>query len=265
MAMSNTFPHWKLFGHELNSNNAAVLTAVPRFLRLYTGSLAQIDGDYGFASMIHSLEHFVDPLATLKILRSKILCGGHLFVEVCNVEENPFDLLVADHLTHFSPGTLENIARRSGFTVHEIRTDWIKKELSMLAVADQLSTTTKIDVCCTETQRTIERIAENVSWLRALIKHAEYTLTRANGFGLFGTSIAATWLASVLGNKVSFFVDEDPNRIGKEHLGRPVFSPVMVPAGATVFMPLAPALSKAISNRLAHLMPNLVLPHQTHP
>lgn len=261
-AMGVAFPDWQLFGHELGTDNVAMLHAIPRFRQLYTGDLAQIGEKFDFASMIHSLEHFVDPLATLKSLHSKMQIDGHLFIEVCNVEENPFDLLVADHLTHFSSATLVDIARKAGFAVVQLSTDWVKKELSLLAVA--------VDTSVLETKpedsnahQIYGQIAEKVFWLRALIEQAEVCVCRGNAFGLFGTSIAATWLASVLGESVDFFVDEDPHRIGKLHMGKPVVAPVAIPPEATVFMPLAPTLATAIKVRLGHLVPNLVLPLQS--
>jgi hypothetical protein len=49
-------------------------------------------------------------------------------------------------------------------------------------------------------------------------------------FGIFGTSIAGTWLYGELGDRTSFFVDEDPARAGKAHLGVRIIAPPNVPA-----------------------------------
>jgi hypothetical protein len=260
-AMSATFPDWQLFGHELGEGHAATLHGIPRFHHLYTGELAEIGEKFGFASMIHSLEHFADPLSTLKILRSKMQIGGYLFVEVCNVEENPFDLVVADHLMHFSSVTLVNIARKAGFTLVRVSSDWVKKELSLLAVAADIpSIEADPDLDKGSAHEIHGQVSRKVFWLGALIDHAEICVRKGGTFGLFGTSIAATWLASVLGDSVNFFVDEDPNRIGETHMGRPVLSPQNTPAGAMVFMPVAPALAVYLKDRLDYLIPNLVLP-----
>ena len=73
---------------------------------------------------------------------------------------------------------------------------------------------------------------------------------RSQVFGIFGTSIAATWLAGSLDDKVSFFVDEDPSCQGREHLGRPVFAPHQVPHGAQVFLALVPKIAANVATRL---------------
>ena len=69
--------------------------------------------------------------------------------------------------------------------------------------------------------------------------------------GLFGTSIAGTWLASEAGERVGFFVDEDPARTGRMYLGRPVHAPADVPPGSRVFVGLPPAVAAGICTRLA--------------
>lgn len=247
-AMAQAFPQWRLFGHELDDAKRAQLEVIERFEKLYTGRLEGIEGRFGWVSMIHSLEHFVEPLKTLQSLHELIEAQGHLFVEVCNVEENPFDLLVADHLTHFAPQTLAYAAARVGFDVASVETAWVKKELSMLA----RRAARKSEMAAPgDGARVLETMISNVRWLAGLIAKAQKAAAECAAFGIFGTSIAGTWLASVLADKVAFFVDEDPNRIGREFMGKPIVGPDAIPAGASVYLALAPVLAKAIGQRLA--------------
>jgi SAM-dependent methyltransferase len=258
-AMAKAFPLWRLFGHELDDAKQAELQSIEHFEKLYTGSLERIDGSFGFVSMIHSLEHFVEPLATLRALCGLTEPGGHLFVEVCNVEENPFDLLVADHLTHFSPQTLAHAAASAGFEVAFVRNTWVKKELSMLARrSSQKENSPKLG----DGAQILSAITAKVRWLEGLISQARFTAASSSAFGIFGTSIAGTWLGSVLADQVSFFVDEDPNRIGRAFMGKPILHPDAVPVGAAVYLALAPVLAEAIAQRLsaANRNVNFVLP-----
>lgn len=258
-AMGKAFPMWQLFGHELDDANRAQLEAIDHFDKLYTGDLNRIGDSFGFVSMIHSLEHFVEPLAALNALHDLIEPSGYLFVEVCNVEENPFDLLVADHLTHFAPQTLAFAAACAGFEVAFVQNAWVKKELSMLARRSQH------DAKSPEAKGGAQVLAEmtaNVRWLEGLISKAREAASGYPIFGIFGTSIAGTWLGSVLADQVAFFVDEDPNRIGREFMGKPILRTDAVPAGAAVYLALAPVLAKAIAQRLsaANKSVSIVLP-----
>jgi hypothetical protein len=95
-----------------------------------------------------------------------------------------------------------------------------------------------------------ERISDSLAWLRRTANHLR-RLGAENALGLFGTSIAGTWLAAEAGNAISFFVDEDPNRVGRTYLGRPVYAPANVPAGTRVFVGLPSAVAAGICSRLA--------------
>jgi SAM-dependent methyltransferase len=259
MAMANAFPGWELFGHELDASKEEALRRITGFRQLHTGDFSTIEQTFDFISMIHSLEHFVEPLQTLRLLRGITNPGGRLFVEVCNVDENPFDLLVADHLSHFSPASLAFAASRAGYLVSRVETAWVKKEVSLLAIraADETHASTAPPPDGREAHA---RITASVDWLESLISTARATANRSGSFGIFGTSIAGTWLAAALGDAVAFFVDEDPHRIGREYMGKPVLAPQAVASGSTVFLALAPTLAQAIGRRLSQYPLELVVP-----
>ncbi len=256
-AMSAALPGWELHGFELGDATLPRLQGIPRFQRLYTGVLDALDTDFDLVSMVHALEHFPAPLQTLQALQPAVGTGS-LFIEVCNVEENPFDILVADHLMHFSPATLQLLLHRAGFATRTLSTEWVAKEISLLAHAgagESLPT-----VPADYAAQTHARMAAYVDWLDALQATAHRLAGSGQAFGVFGTSIAATWLGAQLADQVAFYVDEDPSRIGREHLGRPIVSPADVPHGAVVYLALSPRIAAGIAQRLAGMPLRCVLP-----
>ena len=94
-----------------------------------------------------------------------------------------------------------------------------------------------------------QRVFANCQQLESILAKVEPLTTRP-GFGLFGTAIAATWLDAQTGQSARFFVDEDTNRIGKTHLGRPILAPSALPPRATVFVALPQPLADAVAARL---------------
>lgn len=247
-AMSAKFPTWKLYGHELESNKFNYFATIPGFQTLFTGKIADIQESFDLITMIHSLEHFVQPLETLKQLRSKMEPQGYLFVEVCNIEENPFDILVADHLMHFSPHAVSNMAKQAGFLPGFAHTDWVKKEISFMSKVGEVS---EIDTSLNP-ETVFNQISAYVAWLNALLQHAKNTALSTPSFGIFGTSVAASWLATELSDHIQFFVDEDPNRVGRQYMNKPILSPQHVPNSSAVYLALAPALSSKIAQRLSN-------------
>ena len=251
--LSREAPRWRLFGNELDDKNHGHLTAIPGFERLYTCPPAGIDGSFDLVTSIHSLEHFSDPHSVLEQLRPRLAPAGRLFVQLYNSAQNPFDLVIADHLMHFTPRTLARIVGRAGYEVVTVEADWVAKEISLLARSGAGST--EFDGYPEMRGR-----VSTVRWLSSLIEQAAELARSRRALGVFGTSIAATWLAGALPGKVAFFIDEDPLRQNREHMGARVFAPRDVPAGAPVLLALVPQVAANVRKRLAPLGIEFVSP-----
>jgi len=248
---------WRLYGLEMDAKDLHFLSALEGFEALYMGNPADLPGQFDLITMVHALEHFPEPVQTLHDLSDKVALGGRIFVEVPNAEANPFDYVVADHMMHFTPETLSALAARAGLTVDCLATTWVTKELSLAAQPGGVQAREhKLDASVP----TVDRIRAQVDWLRRLISASREASATPAPFGLFGTSIAATWLAGALGDAVSFFVEEDPNRVGRPYLGRPVVSPADVKTGSVVFLALIPQIADQVARRLRGTIPDLRLP-----
>jgi len=170
-----------------------------------------------------------------------------LVIQVPDHIQNPFDLLIADHCTHFTAKTLTALLRDAGFETMAVASDWVPKELTVVArKSRQHQLETAIDISFADGHS----VDDCLRWLEQVVATTS-RLARTGRMGLLGTSIAATWLCSELGEAVSFFVDEDANRLGKDYMGRPVCHPSSVPDHSHVFVALPPAMAEVIADRLA--------------
>src|ERR1700760_1032110 len=225
---SAALPGWHLYGSELSDSVRASLHTIPNFAELYTCQTRDIHERFDVATMFHALEHMPDPLAALRDAAGLLNEGGRLFVEIPNAAISPFDLLVADHLLHFSPAHLGYIASRAGLSIAILRDDLVPKEITLLAErGGELRPRPAPEA-------TMEIVRSNVAWLAAMLAEARETANSARSFGVFGTAISGMWLYGALRGKVSFFVDEDISRVGNSFEGIPILSPAQVPAGSTV-------------------------------
>ncbi len=248
-AWSQLVPGWSLVGSEVGDKYRARIEAIPGVERLYTGDLDDIPGTFDAISLVHVLEHIPAPAAFLRRLRRRLLPGGLLILEVPDCAQNPYILLVADHCSHFSPALLAGVAKSAGFQVLTATDAWVAKEVTVAARRpDDDADTFPLQLPAEDSLR----VFRNCQALEATLAAARPHVGNAD-FGLFGTAIAATWLDAQLGGAAKFFVDEDSNRIGKQHLGRPILAPADVPSGATVFVALPPVLSGKIAERLRSL------------
>ena len=259
-AMSNSLSDWRFFGQDLDQRNQPRLSTIPRFETLFVCEPADIDGRFDLIALIHSLEHFPAPGELLKSLLGKLTASGLLLVQVCDTVRNPYDLLIADHLTHFSADSLRLLAENSGFSVAAVETGWVAKELSMVAVNPEQRSRAQPPAPSRSAGNALSRVRSQLDWLAAMVRDAEHQAAGGTDFGIFGTSICATWLAGFLGDRVSFFVDEDPSRQGKQIMGKPVLPPHRVPPRSRVYLALVPEIASRVGERLRTLPLQLIQP-----
>lgn len=79
------------------------------------------DQQFDVIAMFHVLEHLEDPAALLGTIRSLLAPGGRLLIEVPNLmgpwNIPPGEFFRIEHLSNFSPRTLRELLRRTGFAV----------------------------------------------------------------------------------------------------------------------------------------------------
>src|SRR5690606_13090609 len=124
-------------------------------------------------------------------------------------------------LSHFSPSTLTQLLLTTGYKIISLETNVVSKEISVLAIPDENNV---IDLALsTPVKDIIALVNKYIDFIFTII--ADVKNLQAKGpFGIFGTAIGATWLYNYFSD-ATCFVDEDPNRIGKKHFGKPIHAP----------------------------------------
>ena len=227
---------YSLYGLDLSDKYETKLKIIPNFISLYNNQNCP-KGQFDLISLIHTLE----PIKTLSEIRSYLKSAGLLFIQVPNLAATPFDILIADHLLHFTPSTLISILKKSGFEVVSISTDVVTKEISVIAKPN--GNIHFKDVAAD--MKGIGYVNDSISFNYNLIKDVKL-LDKQGPFALFGTSISSTWLYGYSSN-VIFFVDEDPNRIGRKYFGKPIYSPHdLFESNIPIYMPLLPSIAEKL-------------------
>jgi len=253
-AFGPALPGWQLNGSEFDARHQARVEALPGVDRFYTGPLEAIPGTFDAISFIHVIEHIAAPTRLLRTVREKLNPGGWLLIEVPDCLINPFMLLVADHASHFCPVTLSAVVTNAGFEVLRADDAWVAKEISLLArrtdgpppATQNWPPPSPAAKQTFSNWEVLARIAADAAELRS-----------ASSFGIFGSSIAATWLDAQTGRTCSFFVDEDPNRPGRQHQDRPILSVADIPTKAAVYLALPRLIANAVAKRLQAIRPDV--------
>lgn len=244
-------PGWRCIGTELNDRHRATIEALPNVDRLHVGDMSALDGPFDAVVLIHALEHLEQPVDFLRSLRPLLAPGGVVFVQVPNLARNPFDLAIVDHRVHFTPETLARCAAAAGFSDIAVDTAWVAKEISLLLRLDDVRSPAP-QAESGDTGRTAP------AWLARAA--AAFAAAAADGpVAALGTSIAATWTAGLLGDRLACFVDEDADRVNRRFLGRPVVAPDALAPGAVLLLPFPPVQIPSIRARLEARRRDLVL------
>jgi hypothetical protein len=169
-------------------------------------------------------------------------------VQVPDCGRNPYDLVVADHLLHFTLDSLRVTAQRAGFAITLLSDSIVKKELSLIArPASRVGTRARRD----SGEAAALLVRRSLAALTVQMNAARRLASESSRFGIFGTSISATWLYGCLADKVQFFVDEDASRIGRSHMGLPILASAGIPPQSDIFVPLIPEVASSVVRRLA--------------
>lgn len=258
-ALSEHYPDQPVDGLDTNRRFEDELSRLPGFRSLLTpdaltpdaltpdalvpGALA-VTARWDLVTMIHCLEHLIDPLADLRRLATALTAGGRLLIQVPNAAANPFDILVADHRLHFTANSLRALLRRAGFRVVLLSTEIVSTELTVVAAPD--ATIFQPPEAAGDT----DFAAGHLAWLAALRDLLE---EEGGPVGVLGSSIAANWLIPHAPERVSYILDEDSNRQGGTLFGCPIIAPDQAPAGLRVVLPFATPIAVRIADRLRDL------------
>lgn len=258
-AFGAKYPSWQMTASELDTRNKVLIESIPGVTKLHVGSIESLKTRFDLIVLIHALEHIPSPIDYLKSLSSILNPNGLILIQVPDLEASPFDILIADHCTHFSSETLLSVVDKSDFDCFRFEAVCVPKELTLLAKRSILpdecaSTDHSFQHSALSTQHSV---IAHIAWLQKIVQQGK---TTSSPLGIFGTSISATWLAAALGNKVSFFVDEDSNRIGRGYLGCPIYAPKDAPKDLALLIPLRTDIATAVSQRLAHFNLQCIIP-----
>jgi SAM-dependent methyltransferase len=254
----------KLDGFDIGSrvdNNHHQILKIKHVENFYS-DFESITGKYDLITLVHVLEHVPNPLEVLLFLANKLNPDGTLFIAVPDAMQNPFQLMIADHFSHFSKSSLGAIVRNAGFNFIKVDNGFVRKELFLIAkLAPGTEAKKLVPEAGLELEMVLESEAENfielnLEWLKKLIDQTNDLHVQHKVIGVFDTSIGAGWLYENCPNVFSFFVDEDTRWSGKLFYDKPIYTPRNVPAKSIVIIAQPFLVAKKIKQRLDSLYPS---------
>lgn len=235
-------PHWKLHGFDVQERMRTEVEAIPGLQRFHVGTLPEGE-QFTCISLIHSLEHMEEPRLILQQIQQHLEPEGILLIQVPDAQEDLLDFMVYDHVSFFTSSRLCDFLSEF-FPYVMVLTDKIRNELSILSSRVPFRDPSNL------LQTRPVHILPDMERLRAIESHI---LSLRGPVAVMGAANDGTWVASLLGEQMAFFLDDNVDIQGKTHMGKPVFSPEAVSDRTPVYLPFDPRTRDAIRKRLHHL------------
>lgn len=238
---SKYFPNWKLNSLEYDDKYIKLLKRNQNFEKNYT-NIDDIDEvKFDLIVAIHTIEHLLDPVGYIKKAKKMLKDDGKMFFQVPDVANSPFDIAIADHVSHFNRQSLKQLLTRAGLHA-EIQIVIPKEITAYCGGSVDVRSIIGNDFDVVQNLNYLHRIGD-------LIKNysKDYEL------GIYGTTIAANWLSNQ-DRAISFYVEDDLTKVGKTLHEKMIRATQDLPVGAHVFLPFSNATNNAIIIRLANLV-----------
>lgn len=182
-------------------------------------------GSFDVIMSFFVMEHIVDPVTSLTAQAALLKPGGVIYFIVPNVYANSADLVVADHVNHFSRCSLDTLINRSGLRLDEIDDDahdsaWVVTATKAAPNACSPCDTRPLHKQVEQMGRFWRELTDRIHDYEAA--HNGDTQAAIYGSGFYGTFIACTLTKP---ERIRCFLDRNPYRHGRRLLDRPIIDP----------------------------------------
>jgi hypothetical protein len=179
--------------------------------------------NFDYVSIIHTLELITNLQSEISLILEVMKEDGKIFIQVPNLATSPFDLYVADHVSHFTPESLSNLLYSSGLEVLKVESRISQKEISVVAKrsSDVILKNPKSDGADVNNLQVKSRVFREF-WERKL-----KGLYDKKGLAIYGIGVAGAWLHRLsrdLGIHIDFFIDDNEQTLSFVFNDTPIIS-----------------------------------------
>lgn len=215
------------------------------------------NGQFDVVTSFFSLEHMARPQDALWQIFRVLSPVGIFYGIIPNVFSNTADMIVVDHVNHFTEVSLSYLLCSQGFDVIEI--DERVHKGALVFVAKKGATCSAMDVLPVEsevktTYQRAYKIAEYWKTAGSKIRAFEQTIAGDKRVAIYGAGFYGAFVSSSLAHseRVEYIVDQNPFLQGPGSIGIPIVSPANLPKSIdTVFVGLNPAHAKRLISDIA--------------
>lgn len=249
--LSNQMEGWDLYGSEYDDKDEDQVRAIPGVRDFFVMQEPGGEEKFDLISLVHVLEHIPNPHDFVLRIKEILKPDGLLLIQLPYHVDNPFELSIYDHATHFTLNSIRNLLESCGIEIRILNSEWVSKEISIVGAPSAEKTRTGN---CGFLEEDLRILGSRIDYLNAFAHKAKEQHRTSKRNAIFGSSIAASWLYSHLEGQIDYFVDEDASRHGNTHLDVEIIPPESLPDGTALYVAQPPVNVDSIARRLENLM-----------
>jgi SAM-dependent methyltransferase len=205
-------------------------------------------GRFDLVTSHYVLEHVADPVGALRTLASLLAPGGRVFFSIPDWTQNTGDLLVADHINHFTAASIRRLAREAGLAIDTLDAGALPSAFVVtcrVAEAEPLVDTSVIEASTAQARATARALDKACRQL-----DREFEANAGRTTAVYGAGFYGAFLLTRMAGKISTSCCLDSNRHlwGKTLFDVPISAPDELPANVdVVYVGLNPARAREIA------------------
>ncbi len=215
------------------------------------------ENQFDVVTSFFSLEHMAKPQEALRNVYRVLKVGGIFYGIVPNVFTNSADMIVVDHINHFTPISLKYLMQNTGFHVIEI--DEMAHKGALVFVAKKMDGSLFENSLPTlDEVMSVDKKAQKISnfWMEAgnNIRKVEKKIPANRKLAIYGAGFYGSFISAMIKthDRVECIVDQNPFLQGKKQNGISIVSPKELPKEInTIWVGLNPSFAKKMIDDIA--------------
>lgn len=253
-------PNWKVSALEPSANAANYFRALLPEVLFYEGIFSDSPfyrQKFDFIATSGVLEHVPNPYSFLEEIRNALDDDGYAYIGVPNFSIKPDDVLVFDHLTNFTPTSLDNLYSRVGFELvqRDSRDDriWLWDAVRKCEPKIDFKYDPANEIRAAKSH--VETVKQSLASFQKMLRFLEDNSSKGAifGMGVLGLYAEALWDSE--NQLINYILEDNPGSWGSNKLGLKVCNPsewrnLNIDA---IFIGANPCYHNKIKEKLLHL------------
>ena len=226
--LSLRFSSPDLNGFDVNEQIRSIFPKGDNF-HFWSNDLRKVRGKFDLICLSHSLQYIRDISFLMTQIKRLSKPETIIFVQAPDISKNPYASLYGDLYYYYTPKIMKNIFSYFGFYFNIIdNQNWFSKEITGIAKSDPKNKSVKY--------RKDYQIYDCIQYLDRIVEKVR-NISYDGPLGILGTTINACFINYILCDKIQFFIDENPSKVGKSFQNKAVFHPHSLDEHANIIIP----------------------------